>query len=287
MVRFTTYIVLLLLAVAYVQACSPATEEPAPTTGSITGVVTEANSGFSVAQVLITSTNSSSSVTSDVDGFFQINNVVPGDYNLLATRRGFEERTISVSVAAGIETRADFVLDLLEGVRITGRVRDQISKQILEGAVVSSEPFVGSDVTDINGRFALQNILPGTYNFTAAIGEYNTLTRQVIVENGKDSVTINFDLVPVFGIIQGTVRDVSNNTPLAGVNVFTDPATSSIITDESGFFRIERVATDAGAPTEFTITAQKNGFVVASRDITVTPGRTTTADLLLQAVTSN
>jgi len=271
----------ILLVALFVTSCTPATVEPEPTTGTIFGVITEAITGYSVSQVSVTTTNSSSSVTTDVDGYFQISNVVPGDYTLIATRRGFENKSISVSVAAGLETKADFVLDQLRGVRVVGSVRDKISKQLIDGAIVSSTPFVGSDLTDTLGRFSLKNIIPGTYTFTASIGEYLPASNQVVVENGRDSVVVSFDVVPIFGRIEGIVRSVVNNSPLAGVNIYTIPATSSVLTDQDGRFIIERVSITTGALTTFTITAELTGYVLSERGVSVSPGRTTTADVLL------
>lgn|GEM_PF-3384865 len=271
----------ILLVALFVTSCTPATVEPEPTTGTIFGVITEAITGYSVSQVSVTTTNSSSSVTTDVDGYFQISNVVPGDYTLIATRRGFENKSISVSVAAGLETKADFVLDQLRGVRVVGSVRDKISKQLIDGAIVSSTPFVGSDLTDTLGRFSLKNIIPGTYTFTASIGEYLPASNQVVVENGRDSVVVSFDVVPIFGRIEGIVRSVVNNSPLAGVNIYTIPATSSVLTDQDGRFIIERVSITTGALTTFTITAELTGYLLSERGVSVSPGRTTTADVLL------
>jgi len=103
----------------------------------------------------------------------------------------------------------------------------------------------------------------------------------VVVENGRDSVVVSFDVVPIFGRIEGIVRSVVNNSPLAGVNIYTIPATSSVLTDQDGRFIIERVSITTGALTTFTITAELTGYVLSERGVSVSPGRTTTADVLL------
>lgn len=276
MSRITSYLILVFGLAFALNSCTPPIEEPEPTTGTIIGVVTEATTGYSVAQVLVTSTNASWSVTTDVDGYYRIENVVPGDYNLLASRRGFEERTVSISVSAGQQTKADFVLEFLRGVRVTGKVRDQISKEVIDGAVVATDPFVGSDVTMENGQFNLWSITPGTYTLTAAIGEYESQSRQILVENGRDSVVVNFDLRPTFGTIRGTVKRLSDNSPIQGVNVFTDPATSSVLSDTAGNFVIENVS-----PGDYDLTASNMGLDDRTISITVKAGQITRADFNL------
>lgn len=271
-----------LLVTVFFHSCAPAPVEPEPTTGTISGVVTEALTGYSVAQVLVTTTNSSSSVTSDVDGYFEISNVAPGDYTLLASRNGFEEKLIQVTVTAGISTKADFILERIVGVRITGKVTDRVNNTRIEGALVATNPFIDSDITSEFGRFNINSVPPGNYTITASSGEFIEDSKQITVENGKDSLVLSFELTPRFGSITGFLRTSNSNNPILGATISTIPATTTVVSDSSGRFNIPRVQISDGGSIQLQLLARKAGFAQVTENISVEAGRETTVNLQMR-----
>lgn len=65
-----------------------------------------------------------------------------------------------------------------------------------------------------------------------------------------------------YGTIRGVVTDDANN-PLIGANVFTDPPTHSVLTDENGYVI-------RGVPVGiYTVKTTKIGYTASRRDVTV------------------
>ena len=87
---------------------------PAPTTGaSVTGIVTDA-SGAVVPNASIAITNPSTAitrtVTSDTDGHYRADNLIPGNYQFEATAPGFQKQQLAVNVAASLQNQANITL---------------------------------------------------------------------------------------------------------------------------------------------------------------------------------
>lgn len=82
------------------------------------------------------------------------------------------------------------------------------------------------------------------------------------------------------GQIMGTVYDAATSQPLQGVEITTDPATSVVITDQNGQYTIQDV--EAGT---YTVQATKEGYTLNFKTVSVTDGKTATADFQLTPAT--
>jgi hypothetical protein len=82
--------------------------------------------------------------------------------------------------------------------------------------------------------------------------------------------------VATTGTIMGHVTNGTGDTVIASALITTDPATSSVSTDASGWFQIHDVT-----PGEILIRANKSGYFPRSVRITVVAGRNATADIHL------
>lgn len=80
-----------------------------------------------------------------------------------------------------------------------------------------------------------------------------------------------------YGSLTGTVRDALTNDPIAGVSVYTNPASNSVVSDENGNFVISRVP--AGA---VTLTARKLDYKVYTVNIQVQADKNTEMVLILE-----
>lgn len=84
---------------------------------------------------------------------------------------------------------------------------------------------------------------------------------------------------PVFyGTIAGTVTFGSTDTAASGVKITTTPATTTVTTDDQGYFHLEDVPTG-----EYSVTASLEGYKNASSKILVTKNKTTTTEIQLEA----
>ena len=70
--------------------------------------------------------------------------------------------------------------------------------------------------------------------------------------------------VAKYGMVSGTVLDGEDYTPLSGVQIITNPASSSILTNDSGYFEINKISVG-----EVAITARKMDFLSTSLSIAV------------------
>lgn len=67
-----------------------------------------------------------------------------------------------------------------------------------------------------------------------------------------------------YGTISGTILDGEDYIPLSGVQIVTNPASSSILTDVNGFFEIEKVLVG-----EVAISARKKDYLSTSISVAV------------------
>jgi len=87
-------------------SCSDPASAPAKT-GSIGGNIINAVDGENIALAKIVTTPPTGSVTSDDKGIYEIDNVDPGIYRVLAARVGYDTNSVQVMVSAGNKTVAD------------------------------------------------------------------------------------------------------------------------------------------------------------------------------------
>ncbi len=150
----------------------------------------------------------------------------------------------------------------------------------IQGVVRSSQgsaPIAGAQVvwgvnlagaigttTDANGNYRLNNVPAGTKEVTVSKSGYTAASWNIAVPAGG-VVTANFTLNPTVvpppvppspttGNIQGVVRSLPNNVPLAGATVSVGGALAA--TDASGGFRISGFH-----PASYVVTASKSGYI--------------------------
>lgn len=83
--------------------------------GSITGTVRDANTGSPINTAVVTARTGGTIVTStttDSNGVYRVEDLQPGTYSLTATRTGYEDGAISVTVTRATEASSkDFALE--------------------------------------------------------------------------------------------------------------------------------------------------------------------------------
>ena len=74
--------------------------------------------------------------------------------------------------------------------------------------------------------------------------------------------------------ITGKVTDGQTNVALVGVQITTNPVTSSVNTGQDGNYTLPNIK-----PGQYTITAKKDGYNDNTASVTVSEGQTVTADV--------
>ena len=185
---------------------------------SIRGRVVGADGeGLSAAVVAVTDNPPPGSTSSPSwtrpDGTFEIYGLAPGDYRLWATPQGSGRAargTAGFADVAEVPARG-VTITILFGKRITGRVDDPSGKPVVGLAVIARRrepPAASAPVehsvsampppgfrevvafTDHDGRFLLENLQDGEYEFTAGPGASWWFDRGVVVKAGGDPVTL-------------------------------------------------------------------------------------------------
>jgi len=180
--------------------------------GSISGSVTSAKDGSVIVGATVT--DGTRTTTTDATGRYTIANVPPGTYQVVASKSGYHNSSLSVTVLAGTTALANFSLNEIPG-SITGTVVDATTGSPIVGATVSD----GSRTTtaDATGRYTIANVPPGSYQVTASKAGYVSVTSAVAVVSGGTAV-INFSLSPKTPAMWvGSIRFIKN-----GKNLFIE-----------------------------------------------------------------
>ena len=171
-----------------VQAPSPAP----PTTGSITGTVTDAATGATIAGATVT--DGTRLATSDANGVYTIASVPVGTYAVTATASGHNSASQSVQVTAGQTSTANFVLSAPPPPgAIAGTVKDAATGATIAGATVKAG--VASTTTDASGQYVLSDLTEGSYTETVSASGYADVSQSVSVVTGQTTV-VNVNLPP-------------------------------------------------------------------------------------------
>jgi hypothetical protein len=215
----------------------------------ITGFVFERNSTIPISGVTV-SAGGNSSLT-DSNGLF--NMTVPGgrDYNLVAIKTGYNTNITEVNTTIGSTTYKNLTMSKFFGfigpnATISGYVQDNATNEVLVNATISIAGL--NTLSNDTGNYSLI-IAEGTHVIAAVKNGYDNFVGNFTIADSQNlSFIINMSTVISAGAeavngtllnngtIQGTVRDNSTNTTLAGVTVTV--AGASNITDSVGFYNI-------------------------------------------------
>jgi hypothetical protein len=105
------YFVLCIVLVTFILNCSDDNEDdPEPKTGTISGQVTDEETGSAILGANIKAQPAMSSVNADASGNFTISNVNPGSYFVTATKNNYNTNNVKVTVIANQTTPCDILL---------------------------------------------------------------------------------------------------------------------------------------------------------------------------------
>ena len=147
MIRQLKGLALLALALAGVSVAHRA-EAQGTTSATITGRVTDAQSGQPIAGAQVRISNSNLGAVAGDDGQYTIRAVAPGTVDLRVARIGFAEQKRTLTVAAGSASTADFAL---------ARVAVQLSEVVTTATGEQRRVEIANAVTTVDAAKAVEN----------------------------------------------------------------------------------------------------------------------------------
>ena len=184
-------------------------------TSSLSGIVTlngDSESEFTGINVMLRSIDGSVQydATTDQEGNYTMNNVLPGVYSFYASKAGYVDKVVN---NVTVESAVDKVLDpitLQIGVRsVTGSValelRDDYAGALITATNLADET-VYSAISNSEGQYTLSGMKPGQYRIVITNANYRTATLKTI--NVVESKTLELP-VEVLEITRGTISGVA------------------------------------------------------------------------------
>ncbi|MCW3489275.1 carboxypeptidase regulatory-like domain-containing protein [Dethiobacter alkaliphilus] len=219
--------------------------------GSIEGFVTDQLTGAPLASVTVQVFDGSgvpvASAVTDGGGEYAVTGLSPGFYNLKFALVNFQSLVTGAAVDPGETTNISPVLKPEPG-RVSGFVTDILTGLPIKNVLVQARRngvSVGSDITDVNGAYAIESLQPLSYQLTAISPLFQNETESIQIQ--ADATTINnFRLNPLPASIVGEVRDAVDSNPISGATVkILDGSLQFVtqtVTDENGGYEVAGLA---------------------------------------------
>jgi len=129
------------------------------------------------------------------------------------------------------------------------------------------------------GTFTLTGLeSPGQYTLSFSLDGYTTASTPVTLTSSKPSGTANVTMSAALGTITGNVTSAGNGVSGITVQVTDGTDVHSTTSAKSGSDRGSYSVTGL-APGTYTVTARRDGTVLATGVVTVSAGGTSTLDL--------
>nr|WP_319399656.1 carboxypeptidase regulatory-like domain-containing protein [uncultured Carboxylicivirga sp.] len=151
-------------------------------TGNVTGHVYAADGVTPLEGATVAVDGFNQTVISDVDGLYEFTNLQAGDYNLTASLIGYSDAQSAITVTQGNSTTANFNLNLLPLVTVSGKVAgsDLPSVGIANVDVHLSGYADYTTTTDAEGNFTFENIYGDkSYDVSAESAGYEPFAEEL------------------------------------------------------------------------------------------------------------
>ncbi len=206
----------------------------AGTTGKITGVVTDQESGEPLPGINVMIDGTTMGAATDIDGVFVINNIPPGIYSVVASGVGFQKQMYTdVKVSADFTTKIDFVMstDIIEVETIVVRAEAAMVRKDLTSSQtnVDASQIEALPVESVTGLLTLQaGITQGTGGELHIRGGRSTEIQYTIngvsISNpysNSRAVSIATNAIQELSVISGTFNAEYGNALSGIVNTVT------------------------------------------------------------------
>ena len=157
---------------------------------------------------------------------------------------------------------------------IAGVIIDQSSVVPLSGVTVSLVENPAITVrTGIDGRFLINNLLPGTYTLAYQLGGYANASQQITVNTAQivNLGTVELNTNSSTGVLSGLITDAATGAPVSGAQIEVTGVTTSIVTsDVNGAYSLVL------PPETVDIAVSTNGYQTSSSRGNITAGSVVT-----------
>jgi uncharacterized GH25 family protein len=209
------------------------------------------------------------------DGSFVLENVPSGAMNVIASATGYSASRLNVDVPEG-KTVSDIVLELEQGVRLTGRITAPGGGPLADATVTVQPSPTGAfaltgsvrrATTDANGEYSLEGLSPGEETIGVSHAKYNSVAKTVVLK-GKET---KLDVTLEGGMTVSGVVVTDSGAPVADAEVEAYSAGAGgerARTNASGAFEMQGLR--AG---RYRFSAAKNGYVEGTQsDVDISAG---------------
>ena len=225
----------------------------------------------------------------DSNGEYTIKDVLQGSYSIVFRKDGYITQSRDVVVFSSNPSEAPTLevpsVKLVMGsCTLKGTVGYEDRTDMSGINVVLIGP--GGDVcrtsmTEKDGSFSFEGVSPDTYTIRAGADGYTTVDRRISISIGESYVVPMGSLVNLCGSITGSVT--TNDSGLkSGVKVKAASSSGErsyeTVTDEAGLYTFSNVLHG-----DYVLSFEKDGYETYTTNITVEPGRTSTADAQLKS----
>lgn len=233
------------LAVRVLSLAANPGDGPAPTTGTLAGLVLDGASRIPLAGARI-SLGGLPDLTADTEaaGRFMLGGVPPGTHTVVVQQTGYATVTLTeVVVAAGNTTNLGSIALAIDPMTATlrGKVTDGASGAPLPGATLTlAGDATGTATTDARGDYQFAGLPPGGVTITVAkIGYAAVAATATLAGGGMGFFSPSLYAAgaePTTATLLGRVVDASDGQPLSGATVAVPGRTAS--TDAAGEFTL-------------------------------------------------
>lgn len=225
----------------------------------------------------------------DSNGEYTIKDVLQGSYSIVFRKDGFITQSRDIVVFSSNPSEAPTLevpsVKLVMGsctLKGTAGYEDRTDLSGINVVLIGS----GGDVcrtsmTGKDGSFSFEGVSPDTYTIRAGADGYTTIDRRISISMGESYVVPMGSLVNLCGSITGTVT--TNDSGLkSGVKVKATASNGErsyeTVTDEAGLYTLSNVLHG-----DYVLIFDKDGYETYTTNVTVEPGRTSTADAQLKS----
>ena len=231
-----------------------------PLPGSVSGVVTDAGTGLTLAGATVS--YSGGQAVTDSAGAYSLGPMTEGTYLVGAGASGYTATTQAVTVGPGQAAVQNFALGQAGVGTVGGKVTDAATGSPVAGAKVSYAG--GSTTTDSDGMYNLTSLPDGSTTVTATRTGYTDQSAVVVITSGGTTAQ-DFALDPLPGSIGGVVTDSLTGLPIAGAPVMYPGGATR--TNAAGAYSLTGVAEGS-----YTVIAAATGYVQQFKQVSVGAG---------------
>ena len=233
-----------------------------PTTGSLRVRVVDAITRVGLSGVALVAQReaTTANATTDNTGSAMFTSLAPGNYQVTATRTGYQNASANVTISAGsiAEIPELRMSPLATGAVLRGQIRDAASNDPLAGVSVAlSGSNTATMLSDSAGNYQFVGLAPGAMTVELTKAGYQGITQQITV-GANQIIQFNPSLYatggnpPVSASLRAVVLNGSDLSPVVGALV--QVGSQSMLTDATGHFELTNLAT---GPIQATVSADQ------------------------------